>query len=144
MYVSVAAGLNSSALVVITPVAEPIAGTVKNRTATIEAATVRAARFNVRIGVPLSLVSVAKRITKTRDAQPGNPGRALPSAAVAVPDHSDREEQRSSRDQLAAHDDAVDVDRGTPVDVVAVDHEGACGAGVHAEPATRAGALSLG
>jgi len=74
MYVSVAAGLNSSALVVITPVAEPIAGTVKNRTATTEAATVLAARFNVRIGVPLSLVFDGETYYQDEGCATGEPG----------------------------------------------------------------------
>src|SRR5262249_5154251 len=129
--------------VVMTPVA-PIAGTVSNRTATTDAATIRTPLRSVRILDPFSYAgsSVVKRITSAEDAQPRNV--APWSAAVTVADHGDREQQGRRGDQLAAHDDPVDVDRRTPVDIVAVDHEGACGPCVHAESASGAGALALG
>src|SRR5262245_49238662 len=142
MYVSVAAGLYSSAFVVMTPVAAPIAGTVKNKTVTTAAATVRMALLNVRICVPLSLVFGGETYYQVKGCANGE--LRLASAAVAVPHHGDREQQRRGCDQLAAHDDAVDVDGRTPVDVVAVDHEGACGPCVHTESAAGAGALALG
>src|SRR5215510_6955228 len=115
MYVSVAAGLYSSALVVITPVADPKAGTVRNRTATRAAAATRTPRRNVRIGVS----SLPWLMAAETYYQPGRCATGEPwfraSAAVPVPHHGDREQQCRCGDQLAAHDDPVHVDRWAPI-----------------------------